>query len=233
MGNKLKAIQAGFVGRDVDVRRTIGEERIVKSRLRVKAHGEVFTPRHMVDQMLDLVRDELEVGPDFVDKTFLEPAAGDGNFLAAILRRKLKAIEARRPAAEWPRESLFALASIYGVELLEDNHEDAKAIMLAGFLGFHQAHGIDSGSETDLHQAARFLIDANIVRGNTLTGLTPAGRDIQFSWWHRIDGKPGMVRREPFTLASLRTNSGFDFTVYENHKICRIDNVHEGVRADA
>ena len=125
------------------------------------------------------------------------------------------------------------MASIYGVELLEDNHQDAKAIMLAGFLGFHQAHGTDCGSETDLHQAAKFLIDANIVRGNTLTGQTPAGQDIQFSWWHRIDGKPGMVQREPFTLASLRANSAFDFTVYDNYKICRIDNVHEEARADA
>ena len=37
----------------------IAEERAVKSRQRVKAHGEVFTPRRMVDQMLDLVREDL------------------------------------------------------------------------------------------------------------------------------------------------------------------------------
>ena len=43
----------------------------MKSRHRVKTYGEVFTPRHMVDRMLDLVREELETGPDFVDKTFL------------------------------------------------------------------------------------------------------------------------------------------------------------------
>lgn len=231
-GNELSAAKVGFE-RDPDAGRAIAEERTVKSRLRVKRHGEVFTPRHMVDQMLDLVRDELETGPDFVDKTFLEPAAGDGNFLAAILRRKLKAIETRCPAEAWPNESLFALASIYGVELLEDNHEDAKAIMLAGFLGFHQAHGIDCSSETALHQAAKFLIRENVVLGNTLTGQTPEGQDIQFSWWHRINGKPGMVQREPFTLASLRANDVFDFTVYASYKICRIDAVHEDVRADA
>ncbi len=79
------------------VAETIVEEQIVKSRHRVKTYGEVFTPRHMVDRMLDLVREELETGPDFVDKTFLEPAAGDGNFLVAILRRKLHAIEKRYP----------------------------------------------------------------------------------------------------------------------------------------
>ena len=42
---------------------TIAEEQVVKSRYRVKSHGEVFTPRHMVNRMLDLVREELEAGP--------------------------------------------------------------------------------------------------------------------------------------------------------------------------
>ena len=116
------------------VTQTIVEEQLVKSRHRVKTYGEVFTPRHMVDRMLDLVREELETGPDFVDKTFLEPAAGDGNFLVAILHRKLRAIEKKLPAEEWPETSLFALASIYGIELLEDNHRDAKEAMLTEFL---------------------------------------------------------------------------------------------------
>src|SRR3954447_313011 len=103
----------------------IAEDQVVKSRHRVKTYGEVLTPRHMVDRMLDLVREELESGPDFVDKTFLEPAAGDGNFLVAVLERKLGAIEKSYPYEEWPEASLFALASIYGIELLEDNHQEA------------------------------------------------------------------------------------------------------------
>lgn len=210
---------------------TSAEEQVVKSRHRVKTYGEVFTPRRMVDRMLDLVREELETGPDFVDKTFLEPAAGDGNFLVAILRRKLQAIVKRYPAEEWLQESLFALASIYGVELLEDNHQDAKAIMLAEFVGFHQAHGTPVGPDSDLHQAAEFLIDTNIVRGNTLTGQTPAGRDVQFSWWNRIGEVPGMVQREPFTLLSL-LGDAFDFTVYDSYQVCRIDKVHEELRAN-
>ncbi len=205
----------------------------MKSRHRVKIYGEVFTPRHMVKRMLDLVREELENSSDFVDKTFLEPAAGDGNFLVAILRRKLHAIEKRYPVKEWPEESLFALASIYGIELLEDNHQDAKAIMLAEFLGFHQTHGTPCGPDTDMHRAASFLIDTNIVCGNTLTGQTPEGQDIQFSWWNRIDEAPGMVQREPFTFASLRDDGSFDFTIYDSYQVCRIDKVHEEVKAGA
>ena len=210
---------------------TVAEDQILKSRHRVKAYGEVLTPRHMVDRMLELVGTDLESGVDFVDKTFFEPAAGDGNFLVAILQRKLLAIEARHPRAAWPRETLHALASIYAVELLEDNHCAAKANMLREFLDFHEARQTPCGPETDLHRAAIYLIDANIVRGNTLSATTASGDDVLFSWWNRIAADPGMVQREPFTLASLRTD-GFDFTDYAVYKPCRIDRVHEEVKAD-
>lgn len=201
-------------------------EQLVRSRGRVKTYGEVFTPRHMVDQMLDLVRDDLEAGPDFVDKTFLEPAAGHGNFLVAIVRRKLRAVAATYPFEQWPEASLFAVASIYGIELLEDNHRDAKRAMLSEFLDFHEEHGIPCGPESSLRAAASFLIDTNIVRGDALAGLDWRGEEIQFSWWNRIAGAPGMVQREPFTFASLR-ESALDFTVYETYRACRIDRIHE------
>ena len=208
------------------------EESLVKSRDRVKAYGEVFTPRHMVDQMLDLVSDDLEDGPGFVDKTFLEPAAGDGNFLIAILQRKLRAIEQRIDPALWQQESLFALASIYGIELLEDNHHDARAAMLAEFLDFHRGHDAPCHGRTNLHRAAAYLIETNIVRGNTLTGLDWRGEEIQFSWWTRDPELPGVVHREPFTFASLRAEAMmFDFTVYETYAACPIDQVHQEVRA--
>jgi hypothetical protein len=210
----------------------IVKEQVVKSRHRVKTYGEVFTPRHMVDRMLDLVREELETGPNFVDKTFLEPAAGDGNFLVAILHRKLRAVEMHYPLEEWPEASLFALASIYGIELLEDNHGEAKEAMLTEFLHFHEEHGVSFGPDTSLRQAAAFLIDTNVVRGDTLTGLDWRGAEIQFSWWNRIIGAPGMVQREPFTLASLRDDA-FDFTIYDSYRACGIDKVHEGLRVDA
>ncbi len=215
------------------VAQSIVEEQLVKSRHRVRAHGEVFTPRHMVDRMLELVREELEAGPDFVDKTFLEPAAGHGNFLVAILRRKLRAVETNFPPEEWLETSLFALASVYGIELLEDNHRDAKASMLAEFLLFHKEHGVACGLATSLRKAAAFLIDTNVIRGDTLAGRDWRGEEIEFSWWNRITEAPGMVQRVPFTLASLRRGLALDVTVYDNYRVCRIDKVHEGVRADA
>lgn len=205
---------------------TIVEEQLVKSRHRVRTYGEVLTPRHMVDRMLDLVREDLESGPGFVDKTFLEPAAGDGNFLVAILHRKLRAIERNYPYADWPETSLFALASIYGIELLEDNHQDAKLAMLATFVRFHEEREVPCGPQTELRRAAAYLIDTNIVRGNTLQGVDWRGNVIQFSWWNRVQDAPGMVRREPFTLSSLR-GQALDFAVYDSYEPCRIDKVHE------
>jgi hypothetical protein len=207
-----------------DVRTTV-EESLVKSRHRVKTYGEVLTPRHMVDRMLDVVSEDLEVGYDFVDKTFLEPSAGDGSFLVAILQRKLRAIEKAYAYEEWSDTSLFALASIYGIELLEDNHMDAKVAMLATFVRFHEERGVPCRSGTNLRRAAAFLIDTNIICGNTLTALDARGKQIEFSWWNRIENAPGMVQREPFTFSSLRSGA-FDFDVCE-YEPCRIDKVHE------
>ena len=209
------------------------EETIVKSRDRVKSYGEVFTPSHVVNQMLDLVSAELETGPGFVDKTFLEPAAGDGNFLVMIVRRKLIAIERRIDPTLWARESLFALASVYGVELLEDNHADAQSAMLSEFVDFHARHGQLCPIDSDLYRSAQLLIETNIVRGNTLTGLTHSGEQIEFSWWNRDSDEQDHVRREPFTLGSLRGGEvmGFDFHTYATYAPCRIDHVYKEMRA--
>ncbi len=60
---------------------------------------------------------------------FLEPACGDGNFVVEILRRKLEAAKKRatppkkkKPLPlEFEKQSVIAVASIYGVDLLIDN----------------------------------------------------------------------------------------------------------------
>ena len=60
----------------------------VKSKQRVADHGEVFTAEREVKSMCDLVKTETER----IDSRFLEPACGDGNFLAEILSRKLAVV---------------------------------------------------------------------------------------------------------------------------------------------
>lgn len=82
------------------------EEKLIKSKHRVQKHGEVFTPAWMVQKMLDTpgVKEACEN----VSATFLEPAAGDGNFLLAILERKLQAVIDQYDERNWKTKSLFA-----------------------------------------------------------------------------------------------------------------------------
>jgi len=60
----------------------------IKSKKRVRDYGEVFTPDFIVNDMLDLIKNETER----IESRFLEPACGDGNFLAPILERKLEVV---------------------------------------------------------------------------------------------------------------------------------------------
>lgn len=183
----------------------------------------------MVKKMLDIVHDDLQ----FVDKTFFEPAAGTGNFLVAILDRKLKTVRRLYQPEYWPQESLFALASIYGVELLVDNHAEAQEAMLEEFVEFHAANGNPCSDRTNLYRAAEYLIFANIAQGNTLTGRNDFGDLIEFSWWNRVRIIPGHVLREPFTLASLREKrKDMLFDLFETEPACtfqpvRIDLIHK------
>ena len=75
----------------------------IKSKARVSAHGEVFTANREVNAMLDLVKEETER----IDSRFLEPACGNGNFLAKILERKLTVVR-NRYAKKIPHHRLEA-----------------------------------------------------------------------------------------------------------------------------
>jgi type I restriction-modification system DNA methylase subunit len=81
----------------------------VKSKQRVADHGEVLTSEREVNAMLDLVEQETER----IDSRFLEPACGTGNFLAEILRRKLRVVEARyaKSQLEYERYGILAVSS--------------------------------------------------------------------------------------------------------------------------
>ena len=91
----------------------------VVSKQRVSDHGEVYTAEREVNAMLDLVKHETER----IDSRFLEPACGTGNFIIEVLRRKLNVVERRHShnQIEFERNSLIAVSSIYGIDLLEDN----------------------------------------------------------------------------------------------------------------
>ena len=99
----------------------------VKSKKRVTDHGEVFTAEREVNAMLDLVKQETER----IDSRFLEPACGDGNFLAEILRRKLAVVKRkyRKSPMDYEKNAVLAATSIYGVDILQDNVDACRERM--------------------------------------------------------------------------------------------------------
>jgi hypothetical protein len=173
---------------------------LIKSKRRVADHGEVFTPRWLVEQMLDLVKGETER----IDSRFLEPACGSGNFLVPVLQRKLAAVEARFGQADFERRhyALLAVMCTYGIELLPDNIAECRANMLEVFASYLNL------SETDeLYLAAFYVLSHNIVHGDALTMLMHDGLPLTFAEWGYL-GK-GKFQRRDFRLEGLAQMSSF------------------------
>lgn len=169
-------------------------ERLVKSRQRVTDHGEVFTPAWLVEDMLDLVRDESHR----IDSRFLEPACGSGNFLVPVLRRKLVTVQEKFARSDFEKRhhALLALMCIYGIELLADNAAECRMSLVDALFEFL---GKDLGGEW--FGAARVVVEANIVQGDALAMTTTAKDSITFPEWGYI-GR-GKFQRRDFRYSTL------------------------------
>jgi len=182
-----------------------GVERLVKSTERVRDLGEVFTPAGTVQAMLDLLPSDM--WQPHPSPTFLEPACGDGNFLVAILARKLDNITTARANHALPGgntddavifHALEAVASIYAVDISVDNiiggtpgHETgARTRMLNVLNDWHQRHfGKRLTVRNVVMQTSQWIVDRNIQVGNMLASDadgTPSGRDrlplVAYTW---------------------------------------------------
>ena len=172
----------------------------IKSRQRVAAHGEVFTAEREVKAMCDLVADECSR----IDSRFLEPACGDGNFLAEVLRRKLETCHNKygtpllRP--DYERSSVNAVMSLYGVELLPDNAESCRERLCSRW---NEAYTKNCGADAHdvCREVVRYILSANILCGNALNMKQENGDPIIFAEWSFIDGS--LVKRRDFRLDKL------------------------------
>lgn len=173
----------------------------MRTRQRVADFGEVFTPAWMVDAMLDLVKSESER----IDARFLEPACGSGNFLVPVLRRKLATVQVRHGKSDFERRhyALFALMSIYGIELLNDNTTECRDNLLTTFIEF-----IGTDADRTWAAAAAAVLKANIVHGDALTMRTHAGEPIVFPEWGYL-GK-GKFKRRDFRYETMTTMSSWE-----------------------
>ena len=169
----------------------------VKSKQRVADHGEVFTAEREVNAMLDLVGNMFEQDET---KTFLEPACGDGNFLAEILRRKLSLVRSKyKPqfgsCADYELHAVKAVMSIYGVELLEDNTKACRERLFKIWDDEYTAVCKDEASD-DTREVVRFILERNILNGDALTLLQSDGEPIIFSEWTFPDNSFNVKRRD-------------------------------------
>lgn len=149
----------------------------IKSKDRVDKYGEVFTPHEIVVDMVNL--GDTETIP--IEKTYFEPACGDGQFLIEILYRKLLTVKSL-PVEQREIALVKSLCSIYAVDIQLDNVRESRQRLL------DMAHGksIESFTLTNtnfiyepinlginftdkLDRTIEFIVKRNIQCGNTLT----------------------------------------------------------------
>lgn len=138
----------------------------IKSKKRVAERGEVFTAEREVKAMCDLVAQEC----DRVDSRFLEPACGNGNFLAEILTRKLNTVKKlyKSNPYDYERYSVLAISSVYGVDIMQDNVFECRERLFNLWNKDYKAV-CKKTVNLDTQEAVKYILSKNILCGNALT----------------------------------------------------------------
>ncbi len=171
----------------------------VKSKKRVADHGEVFTAEREVNAMLDLVKQETER----IESRFLEPACGNGNFLAEVLRRKLKVVNDRysKNQIEWELYAIIAVSSIYGVDILEDNAEECRERLFKIIEETYKSLFKEKIKDECLI-SIKYVLKRNILWGDALDFTNPeTKKPIVFSEWSAVNGS--MLKRRDYVFKFL------------------------------
>lgn len=187
------------------------EKSQIKSKQRVQERGEVFTNEREVKAMCDLVKDETER----IESRFLEPACGDGNFLAEIVTRKLAVVSKRygKSETDWEKYSVLAMSSVYGVDIMQDNAQECRERLFKIWERAYKTKCKNIAND-DCKSAVRFILSRNVLCGDALTMLDDNGNPIVFSEWSLIGSN---MKRRDYTLANLlETQSYYDLPLFED-----------------
>ena len=143
-------------------------QNLIKSKKRVKDFAEVYTPEWLVKDMVALT----DASVPYV--TVLEPACGNGNFLAEILRQKLSNCKSLSDVQA-------SVESLFGVDIQEDNIEECR----------ERLHGIVVNAFPDFDKGMlKEVLGRHILCGNFLTRKKwSQGRELDELIWFLGDGK--------------------------------------------
>tara|TARA_B100001093_G_C26851399_1_gene1025339 strand:- start:4087 stop:4728 length:642 start_codon:yes stop_codon:yes gene_type:complete len=177
----------------------------VKSKERVANFGEVNTSEKEVNAMVDLVKDQAER----LDSRFLEPACGDGNFLLEVMSRKLKMLvkKYKKNQYDFEKYSVIAVGTIYGVDILKDNAEQARERLFKKFIEEYEKYFINNVN-ANLVESIRYIFKKNIIHGDALTlKKVDSDQPVTFCEWALIEDK---IQRRDYTLSDLLAYAPFE-----------------------
>lgn len=169
----------------------------IRSRERVRDLAEVYTHEREVNAMLDLVPDMFpaEQDPDNIDRTFLEPACGSGNFLVEILRRKLVHVTPERYGLgeDFEHRVLRCLSSTYGIDISPDNVQESRERMRAVISAHVKGHLGNGTDSPGLDDAVTEILATNVICADALADAaeielvqyTPGERGTFIREWTR------------------------------------------------
>lgn len=166
---------------------------------RVRKLGEVFTAEREVNDMLDMVAECFKE----IDSRFLEPSCGNGNFLVAILKRKIDlAFANSKTQKDYEYFSIAALASIYGIDIDLENVQESRLRMRALLLDSYSYKLNTARPTRGYFRAVDYVLDRNIVHGDFLNGTD----DIHFTEFTSVNGS--MFGQKVFRLSDLLIKEG-------------------------
>ena len=141
-------------------------EGIERGRDRVRKTNEIFTPDALVQDILESMAERMPEMFRNPDKTFIDPACGDGQFLTHVFDWKMQ--HGRTGNKQLNKQDIPAvLNTIFGIDMMPDNVRLCRKRMMDGVVGY----GISAGSVA--YQRCRRIIAENIIIADSLLFFVP------------------------------------------------------------
>jgi hypothetical protein len=173
----------------------------IKSKKRVRDLAEVYTRNSEIDAMLDSI--PLKTPEQILTYTYFEPACGNGNFLLAILKRKLAFLH-ENISHEKPQnlevQLLKLTSTIYGIDICHENVNESRRRMRLEIFQFCKSNFREHKLTTRFYDSVNKIIKMNIQQGDTLLD-----EETLLIYEFVFDEKSVLVRT--FTLAELQLES--------------------------